>query len=321
MRAAQQVTTDFRTGEMREGLKVIRGTFDTDHFRRIHEYTMQDVYPWAGQTRQDLKESTQQDISRNRQSVATGEPLAFAEAGKVNMRLDAISADLQKEGGLKGLEQGEFVKRLASYYDQYYQVAPFRAGNDAVLNLVTEQIARNAGYEVQLDNAPGVKIAADKTLAKDASKGDRSELEQALNALTRPAPGPEAELARRSSLRENEVPMTRERHETTQSRELNQAGIFIQDHLSGRVGGKDTYDLLRQTQQEISWGQINDQNLQVARQIGNSLKGQGLDPYIGRFEKATAELAELKGYYVERPAQQKELTGADHATSRSEQER
>ena len=321
MRAAQQVTTDFRTGEMREGLKVIRGNFDTDHFRKIHEYTMQDVYQWAGQTRQDLKENTNQDISRDRQSVATSDPLAFAEAGKVNTRLDAISADLNKEGGLKGLEQGEFVKRLATYYDQYYQVAPFRAGNDAVLNIVTEQIAKQAGYDVQLENAPGVKIAADKTLAKDASKGDRSELEQALNAVTKPAPGPEAELARRSSLRENEVPMTRERHEAIQTRELNQSGMFIQDTLSGRVGGKDTYDLLRQTQQEISRGQINDQNLQVARQIGNSLKGQGIDPYIGRFEKATAELAELKGYYVERPGQERGTALPDRAPSRSEQER
>ena len=321
MRAAQQVTTDFRTGEMREGLKVIRGNFDTDHFRKIHEYTMQDVYQWAGQTRQDLKENTNQDISRDRQSVATSDPLAFAEAGKVNTRLDAISADLNKEGGLKGLEQGEFVNRLATYYDQYYQVAPFRAGNDAVLNIVTEQIAKQAGYDVQLENAPGVKIAADKTLAKDASKGDRSELEQALNAVTKPAPGPEAELARRSSLRENEVPMTRERHEAIQTRELNQSGMFIQDTLSGRVGGKDTYDLLRQTQQEISRGQINDQNLQVARQIGNSLKGQGIDPYIGRFEKATAELAELKGYYVERPGQERGTALPDRAPSRSEQER
>ncbi|WP_139926427.1 Fic family protein [Hymenobacter sp. DG01] len=321
MRAAQQVTTDFRTGEMREGLKVIRGNFDTDHFRKIHEYTMQDVYQWAGQTRQDLKENTNQDISRDRQSVATSDPLAFAEAGKVNTRLDAISADLNKEGGLKGLEQGEFVKRLATYYDQYYQVAPFRAGNDAVLNIVTEQIAKQAGYDVQLENAPGVKIAADKTLAKDASKGDRSDLEQALNAVTKPAPGPEAELARRSSLRENEVPMTRERHEAIQTRELNQSGMFIQDTLSGRVGGKDTYDLLRQTQQEISRGQINDQNLQVARQIGNSLKGQGIDPYIGRFEKATAELAELKGYYVERPGPERGTALPDRAPSRSEQER
>ncbi|MBG8556302.1 Fic family protein [Hymenobacter guriensis] len=321
MRSAQQVTTDFRTGEIREGLKVVRGNFDADHFRRIHEYTMQDVYPWAGQTRQDLKDNAHQDVSRNRQSMATNEPLAFEEAGKVNTRLNAISADLQKENGLKGLDKGEFVKRLATYYDQYYQVAPFRAGNDAVLNIVTEQIGKQAGYEIQLENEPGVKLAADKTLAKDASKGDRSELENALNAVTRPAPGPEAELARRPSLRENEVPITRERHESAQTRELNQAGIFIQDHLSGRVGGKDTYDLLRQTQKEISSGQINSQNLEVARHISNSLRGQGIDPYLDRFEKATAELAELKGYYVERPTQEQSVSRTSLAPSRSEQER
>lgn len=321
MRAAQQVTTDFRTGELREGLKVIRGNFDADHFRKIHEYSMQDVYGWAGQTRQDLKDNTGQDISRNRQSVATSEPLAFEEAGKVNSRLNSISNDLQKENGLKGLDQSEFVKRFANYYDQYYQVAPFRAGNDAVLNIVAEQIGKQAGYEVQLENAPGVKMAAEKTLAKDSTKNDRSELEQALSAVTRPAPGPEAELARRSSLRENEVPMTREKHETVNTRELNQAGAFLQDTLSGRVGGKETFDLLKQTQQEFSRGQINEQNIQVARHIGDSLKGQGVDPYIQRFEKATSELAELKGYYVERPNQERGAALPERTSSRSEQER
>jgi fido (protein-threonine AMPylation protein) len=321
MRAAQQVTTDFRTGEIREGLKVVRGDFDTDHFRRLHAYSMQDVYQWAGQTRQDVKANTGEDVSRNRQSVATNEPLTFEEAGKVNTRLDAISADLKKENGLKGLDQGEFVKRLATYYDQYYQVAPFRAGNDAVLNIVTEQIAKQAGYEVQLENAPGVKLAAERTVAKDSSKGERSELEQALNAVTRPAPGPEAELARRSSLRENEVPLTRDRHETTQVRELNQSGAYIKDHLSGRVGGKDAYDLFSQTQQEIGKGQITAQNLEVARHMTTSLRGQGIDPYLDRFDKATAELAELKGHYVERPAQDRGVTLPERSPSRGEQER
>lgn len=226
--ATQQVTIAFRSSEVREGMKVIRGCFDTDHFRRTHAYILQDLYPWAGQTRQDVQQPTPPPgISRAQQRGADRERSVFAESGTVNKCLDAISADLHLEGGLRGLEQEEFVLRLATYFDRYYQVAPFRAGNEAVLSLIIEQIAKRAGYELQLDNMLEVQLAATKILVECLD--DRSELSRALGTVIKPACGAEATLARRASLREEPVPFTRERPETDNTRALREAeGLYLE---------------------------------------------------------------------------------------------
>lgn len=287
--SVQSVASEFRQWEIQSGQYTIRGEFDSDHFKRTHAYLMQDTYQWAGKTRQDTNDTA----LRDRTSEATGSMLAFEKPGNVNNRLDEISQQLKQENGLRGLEKGDFITRLASYYDQYNQVAPFRGGNEATLNTLTEQIAKGAGYDVRLDQAPTLRIEADKSL-EQGSKGTRAGLEAALARVTEPTLSVEGELLRRPSLREQTPEPTRRSHEVDNARDTQQYGLII----AGRVGGRPESELLKQSVDEITSGNISSQNLQVVRQISNSVKGRDIDPIIEKFEKSTANLAELKGYYT-----------------------
>jgi len=302
--SAQIVASDFRQWEMQTGQKTIRGEFDADHFRKVHAYLLQDTYPWAGQTRRDMNDMA----LRDRSSEATGAPLTFEKSTNVNDRLDEISAQLKQENGLRGLEQPEFVRRLASYYDQYNQVAPFRGGNDATLGIITEQIAKGAGYDVRLEQALSLRPEADRALQL-GPKVEHRGLVAVLNSVTTPAQGLEAELLRRPSLRELTPDPTRRTHEQDNQRDMLQSGAIIADILGGRAGGQEQYQLMKQSVDEISAGNITSQNLQVVKQLSESVKGKGVDASVSdRFEAATANLAALKGYYTG-PATDKGIRG------------
>ncbi|TGE22740.1 Fic family protein [Hymenobacter metallicola] len=219
---AQAVASDFRQWEVQTSQKIIRGAYDADHFRRMHAYLLQDTYPWAGQTRRDMSDPT----LRNRNSEATGAPLTFEKPVNVNDRLNEISDQLKQENELRGLDQKKFVERLASYYDQYNQVAPFRGGNEATLNMLTEQIAKGAGYDMHLEQSLHLRLHADRAL-QQGIVADYSDLVTALGKVTTPAQGLEAELLRRASLRELTPEPTRHSHESEHQRDMQQGRALI----------------------------------------------------------------------------------------------
>lgn len=291
--SVQTSASDFRHWELSTGRQVIRGGYDATHFRQVHNYLMQDVYPWAGETRQDQPAPT----LRDRSSEATGALLTFEKPHNVNDRLDELGAQLKRENYLRGHGLAAFVDRLTHYYDQYNQVAPFRGGNAATLNAMTEMLAKGAGYTVRLEQAPTLSIEADRAL-EAGPKGSRQSLTTVLAGVTTPSPGVEAELLRRPSLREMAPVPTRRMHEAENQREMQQAGALMADQLGGRVGGKPQYLLFKQSVDEITSGDVSPQNLQVVRQIGELIRSAGYKPdVVNRFDHATSNLAELKGYY------------------------
>jgi cell filamentation protein len=111
-------------------------TNDLDEILLIHKQLFKGVYEWAGQIRTV-------DIKKNDEGAEY-----FLLVGKIIGATDYVFTELSKEDHLKGLEQDEFVKRLAHHYDQLNYIHPFREGNGRTQRIFWSRVAQNAGYEV-----------------------------------------------------------------------------------------------------------------------------------------------------------------------------
>lgn len=110
----------------------VKGDFDFDHYKRIHEFLFSDLYEWAGQTRTV-------DISKKRTkflSAAHIEDIAVKCFNKIC------------NGYLNGLEFSEFANRIATFYNDVNYIHPFREGNGRVQRIYFTQLIRAYGYDI-----------------------------------------------------------------------------------------------------------------------------------------------------------------------------
>ena len=117
----------------------IPGKFDLQHLQAIHKQLFQDVYPWAGEVRTV-------NLSKGGQRFAGN---AFIESYTAT-----LSADLAKENHLRGLDKPQFVERLAHHYNEFNIVHPFREGNGRSTREFFNQLAKQAGYEIDQARIP-----------------------------------------------------------------------------------------------------------------------------------------------------------------------
>lgn len=201
----EDVAGTLRAWEVLAGDVALLGKFDLHHLRDIHAHVMQDIYAEPGATRGDERMISEHyarldpklpPVKEPDSRVGSnGETITLLDAGKVNGRINELSAQLQAENELRGLEKADFVNRLADYYLQYSQASPFISGNEQVLGVVANKIGFRAGYHVDIINATHVREATDSALAQGIG-GDKSELVHVLSRVTREAEGIGAQAAR-----------------------------------------------------------------------------------------------------------------------------
>jgi cell filamentation protein len=123
------------------------GNFDAAHLKAIHRHLFQDVYEWAGHTRDErflLSDGT----------IAT-EPILRKPDGKpfmagplIEKELDRITRKLSEEKHLRGLSREEFAARGADVMVDLNGVHPFREGNGRTQRVFIEALAREAGHSL-----------------------------------------------------------------------------------------------------------------------------------------------------------------------------
>ena len=91
----------------------INGDFDFEHFKKIHEFLLCDLYEWAGQVRTV-------DISKKRTK--------FLDAASIESIATKCFSKV-KDGYFENLSFDEFVKRIAKFYNDVNYIHPFREGN------------------------------------------------------------------------------------------------------------------------------------------------------------------------------------------------
>jgi cell filamentation protein len=124
-----------------------KGRFDAQHLQAIHKHLFQDVYEWAGHTRDER-------IKLSDGAIAT-EPVTRKADGKdflagplIPDALDQVAKDLREADYLRGLQRQEFAIRAADVMSTINGVHPFREGNGRVQRVFIEELARQAGHSL-----------------------------------------------------------------------------------------------------------------------------------------------------------------------------
>lgn len=105
--------------------------FNLQGLKEVHRHLFQDVYVWAGETRQV-------DISK--------EGNEFCKVDEIGWVAKELFANLREENNLQGLNQNKFVERAAQYFSEVNKLHPFLEGNGRTQRLFFSVLAEQAGY-------------------------------------------------------------------------------------------------------------------------------------------------------------------------------
>lgn len=127
-------------------LKPIDGNYDLAHLMAIHKHLFDDVYGWAGQTR---------EINVSKRSLTEpGWKTVFAEKGSIEAQAGRAHSLTSNHNNLKGLATDAFVDRITKVYVEWNAAHPFPEGNGRALNTMLQQLARDAGHDLDYRRIP-----------------------------------------------------------------------------------------------------------------------------------------------------------------------
>ena len=124
-----------------------QASFDAAHLKAIHHHLFQDVFEWAGHTRNE-------PVRLSDGTVAT-EPLLrkvdgspFLPGAHIADALERVEDKLHGDKYLAGLSRDVFAERAADLIAEINAIHPFREGNGRTQRVFVEQLAQQAGHEL-----------------------------------------------------------------------------------------------------------------------------------------------------------------------------
>lgn len=130
----EEVFSAFRMVELKQ--KPIPGNFGLEHMKAIHKHLFQDVYEWAGETRNV-------DLWKNGYD--------YAPHQGVEMLWNEQHKALQEDGMLTGIEDpAEFADALAYHWGMVNVAHAFREGNTRAQTIFFHQLAAEAGWDLDV---------------------------------------------------------------------------------------------------------------------------------------------------------------------------
>jgi cell filamentation protein len=123
----------------------IARTFDAAHLKAIHRQLFQDVYDWAGHTRDEQVRLPDGTVASEPLLYRTGSK-PFAVGSQISDGLDALAARLKRADYLHELPRGEFAARAASVLADVNQIHAVREGNGRTQRIFMQELAENAGH-------------------------------------------------------------------------------------------------------------------------------------------------------------------------------
>jgi cell filamentation protein, protein adenylyltransferase len=122
-----------------------QGQFDADHLRAIHRHLFQDVYEWAGRTRDEEVRLSDRSIA-SEPVMRKADGSAFMLGPLIPAALDDIASRLRDAGYLRGLTREEFAVQAADIMADLNAIHPFREGNGRTQRTFMRELAREAGH-------------------------------------------------------------------------------------------------------------------------------------------------------------------------------
>jgi cell filamentation protein len=111
----------------------LSGQFDLSYLKAFHRCLFQDIYDWAGELRQV-------DISKGSSY--------FAHFGYIFNNATMLFARLAQEHNPRGLPPDQFARRAAYHLGEINVLHPFREGNGRTQRVFFNDLARQAGYQL-----------------------------------------------------------------------------------------------------------------------------------------------------------------------------
>jgi cell filamentation protein len=121
--------------------------FDVTHFKAIHRHLFQDVYEWAGHTR-DARVTLSDGTIATEPFLRKIDGKPFMEGPLIAGALDRIARTLADENYLRGLTREEFASRAADVMVDLNAIHPFREGNGRTQRIFMEALANEAGHKL-----------------------------------------------------------------------------------------------------------------------------------------------------------------------------
>ena len=119
--------------------KGIIGNFDSDHINSIHKYLFEDIYPFAGQYRNE--------------NIAKG-VFRFAEWEYIEQELNRLLNNLKNENYLYNLSKEDLAERLAFYLSELNVLHPYREGNGRTIREFIRELALKNNYIFDISKIP-----------------------------------------------------------------------------------------------------------------------------------------------------------------------
>lgn len=134
--------------EIQARMQPIKGKFDLDHLRRIHKHLFQDMYAWAGELRTI-------DLAKHNQT--NGLVSQFVPSAMLDLKGEQLAKYISDRNHLKGFTKQDFVEAITDVHTRLNELHPFREGNDRPIRIFLVQLAKEAGYEIDI-----TKISKDR---------------------------------------------------------------------------------------------------------------------------------------------------------------
>lgn len=142
-------------------------SFDLVQLQDIHRFIFQDVYPFAGQIREE-------NISKDF--------FSFASTQYILSYANELFKQLHQENGLVGLDIESFSERAAHYMAEINVLHPFREGNGRTQREFMRQLAQHAGYDLEWSRVDPQRLLR----ASIRSKTDTQDLIEVIRESTEP---------------------------------------------------------------------------------------------------------------------------------------
>ncbi|MBQ8636738.1 MAG: Fic family protein [Clostridia bacterium] len=123
--------------------KPLSGNFDFEHYKAIHKFIFEDLYDWAGTTR---------NVNISKKGTS------FARAEDIEELACACFNRLKKQNFFKGLDTESFIENITDFYCVTNNLHPFREGNGRTQRVFLSQLSLNAGYEMNFANMDTDKL-------------------------------------------------------------------------------------------------------------------------------------------------------------------
>lgn len=186
LRVKEYRATAVRMLEIAEG-DGPQGNFDKAHLKAIHGYIFQDVYEWAGHT-------------RNETPIVDGEHVepigglskgstSFLPGSRIEMGLEEALKPIRDPQTLRDATPEQFAERAGQVLAELNYVHPFREGNGRAQEAFISELGRQYGHEIDFSviSKPRMIEASIETTNDPSSHAMKHVVQDALEANRREA--------------------------------------------------------------------------------------------------------------------------------------